>query len=134
MGDGGRAADLIRWRTFRGHRAAGSLIVGSARACDRGSGSESLVPLGGQALRYRRIQRNLLVRAFLGGGRDRTPTAPAGIAAVTAPDGLKGRGYDDITTDLIRTVRGHDSAQEGNANQPSFLLQQYGQTSGGPAR
>lgn len=61
-------------------------------------------------------------------------TAPAGIAAVTAPGGLEGRSYDDITTGSIRTVRGHDSAQEGNANQPSFLVQQYGQTSGGPAR
>ena len=61
-------------------------------------------------------------------------TAPAGIPAVTAPGGLEGRSYDDITTGSIRTVGGHDSAQEGNANQPSFLVQQYGQTSGGPAR
>lgn len=61
-------------------------------------------------------------------------TAPAGIAAVTAPGGLEGRNYDDITTGSIRTVRGHDSAQEGNANQPNFVVQQYGQTSGGPRR
>ena len=60
--------------------------------------------------------------------------APAGIAAVTAPGGLEGRSYDDITTGSIRTVRGHDSAQEGNANQPNFPVQQYGQTSGGPRR
>ena len=60
--------------------------------------------------------------------------APAGIAAVTAPGGLEGRSYDDITTGSIRTVRGHDSAQEGNANQPNFVVQQYGQTSGGPRR
>ncbi|KQO63358.1 MULTISPECIES: hypothetical protein [unclassified Methylobacterium] len=61
-------------------------------------------------------------------------TAPAGIPTVTAPGGLEGRSYDAITTGSIRTVRGHDSAQEGNANQPSFPVQQYGQTSGGPAR
>ena len=61
-------------------------------------------------------------------------TAPAGIAAATAPGGLEGRNYDDITTGSIRTVRGHDSAQEGNANQPNFVVQQYGQTSGGPRR
>ncbi|MCJ2048011.1 hypothetical protein MKK58_26240 [Methylobacterium sp. J-078] len=61
-------------------------------------------------------------------------TAPAGIAAATAPGGLESRRYDDITTGSIRAVRGHDSAQEGNAGQPNFVVQQYGQTSGGPAR
>ena len=60
--------------------------------------------------------------------------APAGIPAVTAPGGLEGRSYDDITTGSVRTVRGHDSAQEGNANQQNFPVQQYGQTSGGPRR
>ena len=58
-------------------------------------------------------------------------TAPAGIAAVTAPGGLEGRSYDDITTGSIGYGRGHDSAQEGNANQQNFPTQQYGQTSGG---
>ncbi len=57
--------------------------------------------------------------------------ALAGIPAVTAPGGLEGRSYDDITTGSIRTVRGHDSAQEGNANQPNFPVQQYGQTTRG---
>jgi len=61
-------------------------------------------------------------------------TAPAGIAAVTAPGGLEGRNYDDITTGSIGYGRRHDSAQEGNANQPNFVVQQYGQTSGGPRR
>jgi hypothetical protein len=58
-------------------------------------------------------------------------TAPAGIAAVTAPGGLEGRSYDDITTGSIGYGRRYDSAQEGNANQPNFPVQQYGQTSGG---
>lgn len=57
--------------------------------------------------------------------------APAGIPAITAPGGLEGRSYDDITTSSIRTVRGHSSAQDGNANQPNFLVQQYGQTTRG---
>ncbi|MCJ2043771.1 hypothetical protein MKK58_04360 [Methylobacterium sp. J-078] len=61
-------------------------------------------------------------------------TAPAGIASVTAPGGLEGRSYDDITTGSIGYGRRHDSAQEGNANQPNFVVQQYGQTSGGPRR
>jgi hypothetical protein len=61
-------------------------------------------------------------------------TAPAGIAAVTAPGGLEGRNFDDITTGSIGYGRRHDSAQEGNANQPNFVVQQYGQTSGGPRR
>ncbi|MGU3363013.1 hypothetical protein ACLBWX_22075 [Methylobacterium sp. M6A4_1b] len=61
-------------------------------------------------------------------------TAPAGVAAVTAPGGLEGRSYDDITTGSIAHGRRHDSAQEGNANQPNFVVQQYGQTSGGPRR
>jgi hypothetical protein len=61
-------------------------------------------------------------------------TAPAGVAAVTAPGGLEGRSYDDITTGSIGYGRRHDSAQEGNANQPNFVVQQYGQTSGGPRR
>ena len=60
--------------------------------------------------------------------------APAGIAAVMAPGGLEGRSYDDLTTGSISYRRGHDSAQEGNANQPNFVVQQYGQTSGGPRR
>jgi len=60
-------------------------------------------------------------------------TAPAGIAAVTAPGGLEGRNYDDITTGSIGYGR-HSSAQEGNANQQNFVVQQYGQTSGGPRR
>lgn len=60
--------------------------------------------------------------------------APAGVAAVTAPVGVEIRGYDDITTGSIGYGRGYDSAQEGNANQPNFVVQQYGQTSGGPAR
>ena len=60
--------------------------------------------------------------------------APAGIPAVTAPGGLEGRSYDDITTGSIGYGRRHDSAQEGNANQPNFVVQQYGQTSGGPRR
>ena len=59
--------------------------------------------------------------------------APAGIPAVTAPGGLEGRSYDAITTGSIGYGR-HDSAQEGNANQPNFVVQQYGQTSGGPRR
>ena len=53
---------------------------------------------------------------------------------MTAPGGLEGRSYDDITTGSIGYGRSYDSAQEGNANQPNFLVQQYGQTSGGPAR
>ena len=61
-------------------------------------------------------------------------TAPAGIAAVAAPGSVASSRYDDITTGSIRTVRGRDSAQEGNAGQPNFPVQQYGQTSGGPAR
>ena len=61
-------------------------------------------------------------------------TAPAGIAAVTAPGGLEGRNFDDITTGSIGYGRRHDSAQEGNANQPNFVVQQFGQTSGGPRR
>ena len=58
-------------------------------------------------------------------------TAPAGIAVVTAPGGLAGRSDDDITTGSIGSGR-HSSAQEGNANQQSFPVHQYGQTSGGP--
>lgn len=61
-------------------------------------------------------------------------TASAGIATVTAPGGLEGRNFDDITTGSIGYGRRHDSAQEGNANQPNFVVQQYGQTSGGPRR
>lgn len=61
-------------------------------------------------------------------------TAPAGVTAVTAPGGLEGRSYDDITTGSIGYGRRHDSAQEGNANQPNFVVQQYGQTAGGPRR
>ncbi|MCC0808695.1 hypothetical protein FPV16_21215 [Methylobacterium sp. W2] len=38
---------------------------------------------------------------------------------------------DELTTGSIGYGRGHDSAQEGNANQPNFPVQQYGQTSGG---
>ncbi|MHC2020246.1 hypothetical protein [Methylobacterium sp. CM6247] len=40
---------------------------------------------------------------------------------------------DDLTTGSIgySRGRGHDSAQESNANQPNFPVQQYGQTSGG---
>ena len=67
---------------------------------------------------------------------ERNGCASLSIGSVVGavPGGLEGRSYDDITTGSIRTVRGHDSAQEGNANQPSFLVQQYGQTSGGTAR
>ena len=60
--------------------------------------------------------------------------APAGVAAVTAPAGVEDRNYDDITTGSIGYGPRHDSAQEGNANQPNFPVQQYGQTSGGPRR
>ncbi|MCI9882836.1 MULTISPECIES: hypothetical protein [Methylobacterium] len=59
-------------------------------------------------------------------------TAPAGIATVTAPGGREVRRYDAITTGSIAYRHGHDSAREGNANQPNFVVQQYGQTSGGP--
>ena len=64
--------------------------------------------------------------------KDHAPSAVA--AAGTALNGVEIRRYDDITTGSIGHGRGHDSAQEGNANQPNFVVQQYGQTSGGPAR
>jgi hypothetical protein len=60
--------------------------------------------------------------------------APAGTAAATVSSGLEARSYDDITTGSIGYGRRYDSAQEGNANQPNFVVQQYGQTSGGPRR
>ena len=61
-------------------------------------------------------------------------TAPAGIPAATAPGGYELRSYDDITTGSIGYVHQHDSAQEGNAGQQHFPVQQYGQTSGGLRR
>lgn len=61
-------------------------------------------------------------------------TAPAGIPSVTAPGGLEGRSYDDITTGSIGYARRHDSAQEGNAEQPNFPVKQYGRASGGLKR
>jgi hypothetical protein len=61
-------------------------------------------------------------------------TDPAGISAAVAPGSNEGRNFDDITTGSIGYGRRHDSAQEGNANQPNFVVQQYGQTSGGPRR
>ncbi|WP_245436273.1 hypothetical protein [Methylobacterium sp. V23] len=43
-------------------------------------------------------------------------------------------GYDDITTGSIGYGRQPSSAQEGNAEQNSFPVWQYGRTSGGTAR
>lgn len=67
--------------------------------------------------------------------------ASAGISAATAPGGLVGRsGYanaldaDDLTTGSIVAHRGNSSAKEGNAEQNSFPVWQYGRTSGGTAR
>lgn len=67
--------------------------------------------------------------------------APAGIAAATAPGGLEGRsGFanaldaDNLTTGSIVARRGLNSAKEGNAEQNSFPVWQYGRTSGGTAR
>lgn len=67
--------------------------------------------------------------------------APAGIAAATAPGGLEGHaGYrnaldaDVLTTGSILPHRSYDSAKEGNAEQNSFPVWQYGRTSGGTAR
>ena len=54
--------------------------------------------------------------------------------AAAIPSASVDSRYDDITTGSIGYGRRYDSAQEGNANQPNFLVQQYGQTSGGPAR
>ena len=62
-------------------------------------------------------------------------TAPAGIPAAAAPGGLQNtRSYDDITTGSIGYGRQPSSAQEGNAEQNSFPVWQYGRTSGGTAR
>lgn len=71
--------------------------------------------------------------------------APAGIPAIVAPGGLDGQGgaynlraaergrYDDLTTGSIGR-RGLDrSAKDGNAEQPSRIVPNYGTTSGGPA-
>jgi hypothetical protein len=75
-------------------------------------------------------------------------TAPAGIAAVTAPGGLEGRSYDDITTGSINDFRGtrgtrtqmrnsfrgiDTSAKEGSAEHNERAVPNYGTTSGGPA-
>jgi hypothetical protein len=61
-------------------------------------------------------------------------TAPAGITAAVAPGGHETRAYDDITTGSIGYGRQPSSAQEGNAEQNSFPVWQYGRTSGGTAR
>ncbi|RYY12354.1 MAG: hypothetical protein EON55_12455 [Alphaproteobacteria bacterium] len=61
-------------------------------------------------------------------------TAPAGITADVASGGHGARGYDDITTGSIGYGRQPSSAQEGNAEQNSFPVWQYGRTSGGTAR
>ncbi|KQP12425.1 hypothetical protein [Methylobacterium sp. Leaf93] len=61
-------------------------------------------------------------------------TAPAGISAHAAP-GYAGRQTvvdDDLTTGSIVARRDSDSAREGNAEQNSFPVWQYGRTSGGP--
>jgi hypothetical protein len=68
--------------------------------------------------------------------------APAGIAAATAPGGLEGRAGaanavgadDDLTTGSIGYGRAYTSAQQGNAEQNSFPVWQFGRTSGGTAR
>ncbi|WP_311274652.1 hypothetical protein [Methylobacterium sp. WCS2018Hpa-22] len=60
--------------------------------------------------------------------------APAGISAYAAP-GSAGRQVladDDLTTGSVVSRRSVDSAQEGNAEQNSFPVWQYGRTSGGP--
>jgi hypothetical protein len=61
-------------------------------------------------------------------------TAPAGISAVVAPGGHEVRAEDEITTGSIGYGRRPSSAQEGNAEQNSFPVWQYGRTSGGTAR
>ncbi|WP_027172923.1 hypothetical protein [Methylobacterium sp. 10] len=61
-------------------------------------------------------------------------TAPAGISAQVAP-GYAGRQVavdDDLTTGSVVSRRDSDSAREGNAEQNSFPVWQYGRTSGGP--
>ncbi|GJE18486.1 hypothetical protein [Methylobacterium marchantiae] len=60
--------------------------------------------------------------------------APAGISAYAAP-GNAGRRVvadDDLTTGSVVSRRSVDSAREGNAEQNSFPVWQYGRTSGGP--
>lgn len=63
-------------------------------------------------------------------------TAPAGISATTAPGSAGGSVTDDdgLITGSIVTRRKYDSAKEGNAEQNSFPVWQYGRTSGGTAR
>jgi hypothetical protein len=47
---------------------------------------------------------------------------------------LDRRSLGDRPIDVVRFPLARDSAQEGNAGQPNFPVQQYGETSGGPAQ
>ncbi|KQP23942.1 hypothetical protein ASF27_12310 [Methylobacterium sp. Leaf102] len=59
-------------------------------------------------------------------------TAPAGVSAHAAPGYTTGRALDDeLTTGSIAPRRDDASAKEGNAEQNSFPVWQYGRTSGG---
>lgn len=60
-------------------------------------------------------------------------TAPAGVLAHAAPGYATDRALDDeLTTGSIAPRRDDVSAKEGNAEQNSFPVWQYGRTSGGP--
>jgi len=60
-------------------------------------------------------------------------TAPAGVPAYAAPGYAAGHVLDDdaLTTGSIAPRRNDASAKEGNAEQNSFPVWQYGRTSGG---
>jgi hypothetical protein len=63
-----------------------------------------------------------------------TYRTPAGIGSAGPLVDLDRRSYAPPFTDVILYDQDRDSAQEGNANQPNFPVQQYGETSGGPGR
>ncbi|MCJ2081614.1 hypothetical protein [Methylobacterium sp. J-090] len=60
-------------------------------------------------------------------------TAPAGVPAYAAPGYAGNTALDDdgLTTGSIAPRRSDISAKEGNAEQNSFPVWQYGRTSGG---
>jgi len=81
---------------------------------------------------------SLAAAAVLGLGAVASPvlaqsyTAPAGIPAHAAPGSAAAGILDDaLTTGSIAPRRDDVSAKEGNAEQNSFPVWQYGRTSGG---
>lgn len=60
--------------------------------------------------------------------------ALARAAVVSATADVKSGSYNDITTGSVGYGPVHSSAQEGNAEQNSFPIWQYGGTSGGTVR